>query len=346
MSSVIIGLLESSKKNDKITSILLYRPEIKNNDTTSNQSTLDHLMKYSLDFLVSGLKIHKTPRQSLTNMILLGAEIINGYNQKWHRVFVDTFKNHFNSNHLNLFFKLSEPEFTDNILEIFANMTDEAKVSEYNKQSRDEVQKGLHVQSLGPPLVGQKHLTGALSLEYDVYILMLLKCLRYVIFPQTSFKDYEQSLKIRIENYYKQQISTFWNVGSLQKINEDHYDFHRCVVKLIGKKNLDAIIVEDIQNFLLVELVNPKTKVYKVLMNEKVSSIAFDIDGCNVTCRKSTKKDGLKVKFLKKVQAEMMVTRIYLLIAQAKKKEMEFLRNCFESFESDLKPITSHKVKK
>lgn len=77
-------------------------------------------------------------------------------------------------------------------------------------------------------------------------------------------------------------------------------------------------------------------------MNEKINGIAFDIDNANVVCRKSTKKDGLKVRFNKKVQAENMVTRFYNLISKAKQKEIEFLRNCFESLEEDLKTIVPH----
>lgn len=70
-------MLESAKNNDDVKNILLYRPTMKyiykptmrENIEGSDQSTLDSLMCFALDFLVSGLKIHKVPRQSLTNMI-------------------------------------------------------------------------------------------------------------------------------------------------------------------------------------------------------------------------------------------------------------------------------------
>lgn len=176
--------------------------------------------------------------------------MINEAGLKWHRIFVDSFKNHFTTQNLNLFFKLQEPELTDSILEIFANLADEKKITQYKILKRDDIKKALYIESFGGPLVGQKYLTGINSLEYEVYILMTLKCLRYALFPNTNFKEYQQSVKVRIENFYRQQITTFWEVGTNQKINEDHYDFHRCVVRLMGKKNLDAVIVEDIQNFL------------------------------------------------------------------------------------------------
>lgn len=87
-------------------------------------------------------------------------------------------------------------------------------------------------------------------------------------------KPYEKNMKSRLGNYYHQSLSSFWDVGTVQSI--DAVVMHPCVVKLIGQKSLDAIIIEDDQNFLLVELLQPKKNLYKVLMREKLSSIAFD----------------------------------------------------------------------
>ena len=60
-------MLESSKNNDEVKSILLYRPVMRENIEGSDQSTLDTLMCNALDFLVSGLKIHKVPGSSNQN---------------------------------------------------------------------------------------------------------------------------------------------------------------------------------------------------------------------------------------------------------------------------------------
>jgi hypothetical protein len=130
-------------------------------------------------------------------------------------------------------------------------------------------------------------------------------------------------------------MSTFWVVGSTQKIPGP--SIHPCQVRLEDKRPIDCWIVEDVQNFLLVEITKAKSGQCKVLMSEKLSIIAFDIDGKKVTCRKAFKPDGLKIVFQKKVNAEKMVIKLNAAIDRAKKDEIRYLKAIFETYENDLK---------
>ena len=201
--------------------------------------------------------------------------------------------------------------------------------------NRDEVTKGQHFSSKN----GSDYKNTAWSsLGFTTQIVLTLKGLRYAYWPDFSnLAAWEMDIKNCLTNFYQQHLSTFWEVGSTQKIPPPN-NLQAVQVRL-ADKNMDCWIVGDPQNFLQVEITKSKSGQCKVLMNEKLSMIEFDIDGKKVTCRKSMKADGLKIVFQKKVTAEKVVVTLNAAIDRAKKSEISYLKKILESYDTDLKSL-------
>jgi hypothetical protein len=259
--------------------------------------------------------------------------------------FIDLYK----SLTLNLIFKVNDPENCDAVLDWLWNIKDETSYLSFEKINREDLQKILHM----PPkasttedakiLLNQKdkYLLPFNGLLSDLEILLTLKFLRYNFWPNSGLTKPQRDIKLLMKEYFERFMSNKSEVG--QVVTIENVQTFPCVLKLLGGKTLDSVIVADAGNFMVLEHVNPAKNKYKVLMKEKISLVVLEADGHVVKCRKVHNKKGIELKFTRREGSLQMVRAIGEKVEEAKRGEICFLGECLETWDEDLKYINSGK---
>lgn len=219
---------------------------------------------------------------------------------KIHASIATSFIDFYKSLTLNLIFKVNDPENCDTILDWLWNIKDETTILSFKNIDRLEIQNLLHV----PPkaatpedvkkLLNQTHkyLLPHGSLLSDLEILLTLKFLRYNFWPKSSLTPPQRDIKLLMKEYFERFMSNKSEVG--QVVTLENIPTFPCILKLLGGKTLDSVIVADAGNFMVMEPVNPGKGKFKVLMKEKISLVVLEGDGHVVKCRKVGNKKGIE----------------------------------------------------